>query len=345
MLNISKNQVVAGQPVVLVLEPNFDFAEIERKHQERKGQPYGKADKEYLSKWGIISDINYLKDKGLKHNQTVFLQKVTSTQVTFKDESGKEYAHWWSSFKNCATIPAGQENLGKDTVEYIITINGKKYKQKKFKDIGKVKASLLSMMDYHGLFSKESQKHLDTCPEFKGGLVSEWLEYSGDNLTRDDFSKVEVFEWVNKKIGKKADIDPLKFYDEQMFLLKVSSKYGSCVREVFKKVEDQQYIFVFVHEDYKINKYSWNYQDLKESEIIKKALKEAKIKGSVKATKSGKTAIAVKTATDAANIIYYLPEGLTYYTIDVNGNELAKVDNWFVLAESRDQRIAEIFED
>ena len=102
---------------------------------------------------------------------------------------------------------------------------------------------------------------------------------------------------------------------------------------------------MFVHEDYKTNKYAWNLQDLKESDTIKKAVKEAKVKGSLKTTKAGKTAIALQTATDAANIIYHLPEGSTYYTLDIQGNQLEKLDNWFVLAESRDQRIAEIFAD
>lgn len=350
MLNISKNQVVAGQPVVFNLSVDFDFKKIEEAYDKRVKEFGWKWDdpiqSDYYSKQTLLRTIKEFTSRGFKDGDTVFLQKVTGTSVYFKDAAGKEHQTWWSEFKNCTSIPAGQENLGSETVEYVIYLNGKKYKQKKFSDLGKVKASLLVMMNYHGLFYEKSQKHLDTCPEYEGGVVSEWLECSGDDLTRDDFSKVEVFEWKNRKLGNKADIDPLKFYDEQMFLINVSSKYGSCVREIFKKMEENhKYIFVFVHEDYKTNKYAWNFQDLKESDIIKKAIKDAKIKGSLKATKMGKTAIAVKTATDAANIIHHLPQDSKYYTLDINGNELALLDNWFVLAESRDERIAEIFAD
>jgi hypothetical protein len=348
MLNISKNQVVVGQPVVFNLNVDFDFEKIK--------EAYDKSVKEigynwsnsiqtnYYSKRTLLRIITEFTSRGFKDGDTVFLQKVSGTTVTFKDNTGKEHHSWWSEFKTCTSIPAGEENLGSEKVEYVIYLNGKKYKQKKFSDLGKVKASLLVMMDYHGLFYNKSQKHLDTCPEYKYGVVSEWLECSGDDLTRDDFSKVEVFEWKNRKLGNKADIDPLKFYDEQMFLINVSSKYGSCVREIYKKMEDNhKYIFVFVHEDYKN---SWcDYKELKESELIKKAMKDAKIKGSLKATKMGKTAISVQTATDAANIIHHLPQDSKYYILDINGNELALLDNWFVLAESRDERIAEIFAD
>ena len=318
-LKISKNQITKGQKVMVDLS-------------------------NYKDNWEDNYDKEFFTNKGLKTGDFLFLESISGTVVSVKDEKGNDLRFWWQPFKK-GTTEVG-ENLGSENVEYVIYLNGKKYKQKKFKDLGKVKASFLNMMDYHRLFHKKSKEHLDTCPEHDGYVVSEWLEY-GDNLSRDEFSKVEVFEWSDRKLGKKANIDPVRFYDEQMFLINVSSKYGSCVREIYKKMkETHKYIFVFVHEDYqKKNMYVTDYAELKESQIIKDALKASKLKNTLKATKNGKTAVAVDTATDAATIIFNLPENSKYYAIDINGNELKLVENQLVLAESRNERIDSIFED
>lgn len=318
MLNISKNQVVKGQEV------KVDLSNLNDEIWEQK---YCKS---------------FFTDRGLNTGDSLFLQDVSSGMVTVLDSKGKTSRFYWSEFKR-GTKAVG-ENLGAEVVEYVIHYEGKKYKQKKFSDIGKVKASFLDMMNYHGIFENKARQHSDTCPE-NVYAVAEWLGNSYNPLSREDFKKVEVFEWQNRKIGKKANIDPVAFYDEQMFLIEVSSKYGSCVREIFKKINDtHKYIFVFVHEDYKKTNYVY-YSDLKESEIIKAALKTSKIKGSLKSTKMGKTAIAVTSASDAATIISNLPEGSKYYTLDIKGNELALQNDWFVLAESRNEKIASIFED
>lgn len=320
MLKLSKNQVKKGQQVVLNLD----------------------ADLTKLKDWDDLSIAT--RDAlrgGFKSGDIVTLQKLTGGTIYFTDSNNKEYHYFWSWFKLVSSLVG--ENLGAENLEYVIYLNGKKFKQKKYSDMGKIKAALLIMMDYHNIFYKKCQQHIDICPEHEYLITPEWL--NGETLSREEFSKLEMFEWQNRKLGNKVDFDPVKFYDEQMFLINFSSKYGSCVRELFKKIQpEHKFIFVYVHEDYK-KPNMYYYEELKESETIKNALKKLKLKGVVKATKMGKTAIAVTSAIDAASIIHSLPEDSKYFCVDIDGNELQLLDNWFVLAESRNEKIAQILAD
>lgn len=317
MLNISKNQLVPGQQVVVNLT-----------NIKQDG-------------WDYIRDSF---QKYYKTGDILTLDRISGTEVYFKDASGKEQSFWWSELKKFCELPASVENLGKENVEYVIFYNGKKYKAKKFKDAGKVKASLLVMMSYHDKFAKASRKFLANCPELEYIQTPEWLEY-GDNMDREDFEKVEIFEWANRKLGKKVeDFSPVDFYDEQMLLIKVSSRFGSAARDLFKKVKDtHKYMFVFMHEDYK-NKYP-NYEYLKESEIIKNVLKSLKLKGTYKSTKVGKTAIALNNSTEVIKIVNSLPVGSKYLILDMRGDELEKRDEGLFIMESREEILNELFKE
>jgi len=316
MLKLSKNQVRKGQEVVLTV--NHDAINVDKFSE-------------------IYMATKYAIQDGFKTGDIVSIQKVTNGIVYFLDKNGQEYSQFWTYFKTIATLVG--ENLGAENIEYLIYLNGKKFKPKKYADMGKIKAALLIMMDYHQLFYNKSKQHLDTCPEHEFLMTPDWL--NGETITRGQFANLEIFEWQNRKLGNKVDFDAVRFYDDQMFLINISSKYGSCVRELFKKIEpEHKFIFVFVHEDYQ-NRNVY-YEELKESEIIKGVLKQLKLKGTLKASKLGKTAVAVTSATDAASIVRSLPEGSKYFTLDINGNQLELLDNWFVLAESRNEKIAEI---
>lgn len=311
MLKITKNQLVPGQRVVVnltnVKRTNLDFFL-----------------KEFEAKY--------------KTGDSLFLEKISGTMVYYKNSDGKECRFYWSELKKYCELPADGENLGKDNVEYVIFYDGKKYKAKKFKDAGKVKASLLVMMSFHDKFYKYSRNFLDNCPELQYLQTPEWLEY-GDNLTREDFKKVEIFEWANRKLGKKVeDFSPVDFYDEQMLLIKVSSKFGSAARELFKKVKDtHKYMFVFMHEDYKTK--NADYESLKESDTIKNVLKSLKLKGSSKATKVGKTAIAVNDATDVIKLINALPIDSKYLILDMRGEEMERKDEGLFIMEAREEKL------
>lgn len=265
---------------------------------------------------------------------------MTGGQVEFS--FGKlTHTFFWSWFKLVTKVDEGG-NLGKDKVEYVIYSNGKKAKAKKYSDIGKIKAALLVMMDYHNKFYYASKNFLNNCPEHEYISTPEWLG-SGDNLTREDFQNVEIFEWSNRKLGKKVvDFDPVEFYDEQMMLIKISSQFGSSARELYKKVKDtHKYMLIFMHEDY--SKQYVSFEDLKESDIIKNAMKIGKFKNTSKSTKSGKTAIAFDNATDVIKLINSLPVGSKYFIVDMKGDALVRKEDSLVIQEMRDEKLEALF--
>jgi hypothetical protein len=206
--------------------------------------------------------------------------------------------------------------------------------------MGTVKAALLVMMDYHDKFYQLSRNYLDNCPEHKYLNVPEWL--GGDNISRKQFQNVEIFEWSNRKLGNKVDFDILKFYDDQMMLIKISSQFGSSARELYKKVSDtHKYMFVFMHEDYK-NQYC-DYESLKESDIIKGCMKDLKFKNTFKVTKNGKTSIAFDNATDVIKLSNYLPKDSKYFIIDMKGDQLVRKEESLVVQEMRDEKLEALF--
>ena len=310
MLSISKSQVVPGQKVVV------NLTNVKRGEYE-----FFLRDFEKLFKTGDV----------------LFLEKVTGGMVHFNNGT-KSFRFYWSEFKKYCEVPTDGENLGKDNVEYVIFFDGKKYKAKKYKDPGKVKAALLVMMNYHDKFYQYSRNFLHNSPELEYLQTPEWLEY-GDNMSREDFKKVEIFEWSNRKLGKKVeDFSPVDFYDEQMLLIKVSSKFGSAARELFKKVQDtHKYMFVFMHEDY--SKKHPNYESLKESDTIKDVLKSLKLKGTSKSTKVGKTAIAVNDATDVIKLINSLPIDSKYLILDMRGEEMERREEGLFIMEAREEKL------
>lgn len=314
MLKITKNQIVPGQQVVVA---NLD----------KEGQPY--------------SDLEMAKKAfervGCQNGDVITIDKVSGTVVNFTYKNNK-CQFYWSWFKQVTEVTG--DNLGQDNVEYVIYQGGKRYKTKKYKDMGKVKAGLLVMMDYHNIFWNESRKHLENCPELSYINTPDWV--GGDTLTKEQFETVEIYKWANRKLGEKVlDFNPMDFYNEQMFLIKISSKFGSVVRELFKKVNDtHQYMFVFMHEDYD-KKYP-DYESMKESNIIKDTLSNLKLKGTLKSTKMGKTAIAVTSATDAVRISKDLPQGSRYMILDMQGKEMTRRENELFTMEARSEKLEQL---
>lgn len=316
MLKISKNQIVPGQEVIA----NLDVV--------------GKE----------FSDVYFAKEAfsrgGIKTGDVITINKVTGGTVHFTF-NGKEFGFFWSWFKTVTEVKEGA-NLGSSKVEYVIFRNGEKAKPKKFSDIGKIKASLLVMMNFHSKFESYSRKFLDNCPEHQYLSTPEWVS-SGDNLSREDFKGIEIFEWSNRKIGKKVtDFNPVDFYDEQMMLIKISSKFGSSARELYKKVKDtHKFMLVFMHEDY--TKQYVDFQSLKESDIIKNALKSSKIKNTYKCTKVGKTSIAFDNATDVIKLINLLSPSDKYFIVDMKGDQLERKEESLVIQEMRDEKLEALF--
>lgn len=317
MLKISKNQIVKGQKVVIC-----DLDKIAEKYSD------------------LAMAQSDFKRAGYKDGDTLTIDKVSGGTVYFKNENDKDCRFFWSCFKAVTMIPENEVNLGVEKIEYIIMHNGKKYKTKKYSDIAKVKASLLAMMGYHEMFYNSSKKYLDNCPEHQYLQTPEWL--GGDMLSREEFKNVEIYEWSNRKIGKKVeDFNPIDFYDEQMFFIKISSKFGSAARDLFKKAtDDHKYMFIFMHEDY--NKKYPDYDTMTESEIIKKSIKSLKPKNSKKTTKVGKTAIALESSTDVIKIMNSIPNDSRYLILDMRGNELERKENDLFIMEAREEKLNKI---
>lgn len=295
--------------------------------------------------------INYLHDYDfVKDDQEIPLGTVLTIQtkpdansalVVTDDAAGKKYYTFWSILKSRTDL--GQfENAGSEVIEYKIYYNGKDLKKKKFKDMGKVKASLMNLMDYSGKFQKIAKPYLDRCPENEE-IMEYYYENYGDVLGRNDFKKIEIFEWANRKLGKKVDFDPVAYYDELMKYIAVSAQFGSAAREEYKKSKDtHSVIVVYVPDEYRqTNQTFWYWRDIKESDVIKNALKASGVKGTTKATKNGKTAISFREKGDAMKVIRLLPKD-TFYILDMNGEELEEKTDIFILNQSRAEKLRKL---
>lgn len=322
MLKISKNQVVKGQRVIV---DYFDLIEEEKMRI--------KSDI-YTARYMVAHEFNKIH---LKPLDVLILDGLSDSFVSFHKEGETTlYKEYWTWFKTITHLEDDSDNLGKDKVEYVLFYDGKKYKPKKYSDIGKIKASLLIEMGYHDIFEQCAKQYLDNCPEHEDIETPYWYQV-GANKCRSDFAKFEIYEWSNRKLGNKVDFDPVAFYDEQLFYIKISSKFGSAARELFKKLKpEHKYMFVFMHEDYG-TKYIF-YKDLKESNIIKQVLSDLKIK-TVKSTKMGKTAIALDSPGVINKIVNNLPKDSRYLILDIEGNELELIDNDLFVAIERNNRL------
>ena len=76
--------------------------------------------------------------------------------------------------------------------------------------MGKVKTSLLNLMNYYSKLETMVQNHLDKVPELQYMQIPEFLG-SSKNLSRKDFEKVEIFTWKNRKLGEKVTFDAVEF--------------------------------------------------------------------------------------------------------------------------------------
>lgn len=327
MLKITKNQVKKGQQVVVKLSTLVP--------KKDKYDNYNDA--------GIaLKDFNRL---GLKDGDILTINKVSGTVVEF-EFNGKQYEQWWSLFKVATEVPSDGENLGEDNVEYVVFYDGEKI-NKKYKDMGKVKTSLLNLMNYYSKLETMVQNHLDKVPELQYMQIPEFLG-SSKNLSRKDFEKVEIFTWKNRKLGEKVDFNTVEFYDEAMLFVKVTAQFGSSTRDIFKETRDtHNYILTFVHEDYRNTTLKYvDYEYLKESDIIKDAVtntfgKTVRTLGIKKKNKSGKTSLAFKEQLDVIKLMRNLPLG-SFFVCNMQGDQLIEQSEALIIQELRNSLIDEI---
>ncbi len=326
MLKITKNQVKKGQQVVVNLSTLVP-----------KKDKYGN----YNDAGVALKDFNRL---GLKDGDILTINKLSGTLVEF-EFNGKQYKQWWSLFKT-ATEALGEVNLGEDTVEYVVFYDGEKI-NKKYKDMGKVKTSLLNLMNYYSKLETMVQNHLDKVPELQYMQIPEFLG-SSKNLSRKDFEKVEIFTWKNRKLGEKVTFDAVEFYDEAMLFVKVTAQFGSSTRDLFKETRDtHNYILTFMHEDYRNTALKYvDYEYLKESDIIKDAVtntfgKTVRTLGIKKKNKSGKTSLAFKEQSDAIKLMKSLPEG-SFFICNMQGDQLVEQSEALIKQEFRNSLIDDI---
>lgn len=327
MLKITKNQVKKGQQVVVKLSTL-----VPKKDKYDNYNDAGIALKDFMR-------------LGLKDGDILTINKVSGTVVEF-EFNGKQYEQWWSLFKVATEVPSDGENLGEDNVEYVVFYDGEKI-NKKYKDMGKVKTSLLNLMNYYSKLETMVQNHLDKVPELQYMQIPEFLG-SSKNLSRKDFEKVEIFTWKNRKLGEKVDFNTVEFYDEAMLFVKVTAQFGSSTRDIFKETRDtHNYILTFVHEDYRNTTLKYvDYEYLKESDIIKDAVtntfgKTVRTLGIKKKNKSGKTSLAFKEQLDVIKLMRNLPLG-SFFVCNMQGDQLIEQSEALIIQELRNSLIDEI---
>lgn len=341
MLKITKNQVKKGQQVVVNLSSLVP-----------KKDKYGNHNDAAFA-------LGEFTANGFKDGDVLTIKSLSGTLVHF-EFNGKEYNQFWSWFKTATELPTDGANLGEDNVEYVIVYDGSKLWNhstnlkcgseiisKKYKDMGKVKTSLLNLMNYYDKLETLVKNHLDKVPELRYMQTPEFLG-SSKNLTREDFKKVEIFTWKNRKIGEKVDFDTLAFYDESMLLVKVTAQFGSSTRDIFKETKDtHNYILTFFHEDYRNTSLPYvDYEYLKESDIIKKAIvdtfgKTVRSLGIKKKNKSGKTSLSFKEQSDAIKLMKNLPEG-SFFICNMQGDQLVEQSEALIKQEYRNALIDDI---
>jgi hypothetical protein len=326
MLKITKNQIQKGQQVVVNLSGIKESKDA-------------------------YSDAAYAKKgftkAGFKDGDIITIEKIVGTVVSFTNDKGEKFSFYWSWFKPATEIPEDSVNLGESKPEYVVFLDGVKI-NKKYKDIGKVKTSLLNLMNYYDKLETLVKSHLDKCPELQYMQIPDFLG-SCKNLSRTDFGKIEIFTWINRKLGTKVtDFDPLAFYDEAMLLVKVTAQFGSSTRDLFKETKDtHEYILTFMHEDYRNTALRYvSYEDLKESDIIKQAVidtfgKTVRALGIKKKNKQGKTSLCFKTQSDVIKLMKSLPKD-SFFITNMQGDQLVEQSEALIRQEHRDSIIDSI---
>ena len=219
--------------------------------------------------------------------------------------------------------------------QYKIFYEGKAYKPKYFADLGKIKASLLISFGYYkGMYELWYNNYRERTPELDGELLPDWIDTDDVKFSRDACKKIEIFEFINhdRKNPIKVDFDVQKYYDEMMRVSNVTAQFGAAAREVFKNMSagEYSYMLIFVPSEYREGKNNYiDWKSLKESDRIKSVLKSAKVKGSKKSTKYGKTAIAFKNLEDLKQVMLRL-EPKEYYILDCDGDQLIEKNARFV---------------
>lgn len=305
--------------------------------------------------------------KTLKKGTVVEVIQLTGwSPLTEKTSDGGQYEDWLSDVKFKviggeddglvfvselksiqSRLETGEfEDLAAEINEapkYKIFYKDKPYKNKIFGDLAKVKASIMDAIGYNDKVYNLNRHYQEFSPEV-GQSCPEWFQ-GMEQLKRSDMKDIKVYEWTNRKKGKDSGFDALAYYDSLMDYMKVTAQYGSAVRQIYKDNKDGDFttIVCFRHEDYK-NKNNYYYDNLKESDTIKNALKDSKVKGHKKCTKQGKTAIAFKNESDAMKVLRnLLPED--FMVLDMSGTELIIQSEQFVKNVARLKKLERILID
>lgn len=323
----------------------------------------GKAGLEEIERWDKTERDKTKIVKTLKKGTVLQVMELKHWSINEKDSKGGVYEDWNSDvrFKVIggendgfefvselksiqARIETGEfEDLAADINEapkYKIFYKDKPYKNKIFGDLVKVKASIMDAIGYNDKVYQLNQHYLDFSPEVSTSCP-EWFQ-GMEQLKRSDMKDIKVYEWANRKKGKDSGFDALAYYDSLMDYMKVTAQYGSAVRQIYKDNKDGDFttIVCFRHEDYK-QKNRYYYDDLKESDTIKNAIKNSKVKGHKKCTKQGKTAIIFKNESDAMKVLRNLsPED--YMVLDMSGTELIIQSEEFVRNVARMKKLERV---
>jgi hypothetical protein len=244
-----------------------------------------------ISAGTLIEYLGIFQNRKNKHE----LYKNLSTGKTFIFLNGKKVI----PYKEGDQIP----EFKKSTVGYKIKYNGAFLKSKKFKDLGKIKTSLLIEFGYYDKLNRNADKNKN--PELIDMDIPYWFE-GGENISLEEFKNVEIV-CIEKKQECVVDFNAYEYIKDSQLKLDAICKYGWVVKEMFSKLKDDKDFKYYItitpveynkfselenRERYKILR---DIRNMEENPIIKESLKKLgfKPKDYKKITKCGKTAIAV----------------------------------------------------
>jgi hypothetical protein len=219
----------------------------------------------------------------------------------------------------------GDEIPTHQALGYKIRYNGQWFKPKKYTDLGKVKSALLIAFGYYNKLHSyaNQQKH----PELMASELPYWFQ-GGEDIKLDEFKNVEIVG-VNGKVQIPVDFNAYEYIRESNVRLTAICEYGIVVKEMFTKLKDDKeytYFLTYTSDEYNTLKNSPNlgyyeyerFNDMKESDVIKDALKQLKVssKDYKKVSKYGKTAVAFKNESDLFGLVKLLPaENVEFFVV------------------------------
>jgi len=337
-MKMSMKELQVGQQLITRID--------HQKHAETFGNPNAKPKYYNLIDidWhgfipeGVVMEVVEKNNKQVKlkllSDCTLVNRSLESLNMVAKKDTVFET---YPSTLKSGTVEYGDILAHPDIFQYRVFMDGKMFKAKYYDDMGKIKAALLVMFDYHKDKWDLIQKYRDRNPELDDSYIPDYIEYGGSSefrLTEDDTKDVEIMMYTNKKNPTVVDFNVHDYYKEVQLLSTVTYQFGSATRELFKNIykeKEFKYILVYVPDEYrnKNKNHYFDYASLKESQRIKDVLKEVGVKDIKKTTKHGKTAIAFKNFDSMGLVISKLQKG-EYYILDCEGDELIEQNERFI---------------